>query len=148
MEGLEFTVETTPGSPPTGMFNGITVGQSGVIYVSGDDANSLCVLNYAEIVSTLDDNIVSIESEKITLEDQVSSLESEKLVLEGEKTTLENQVSSLEDERSVLEGKKSALNEQVSSLESSIVTWRNISMVTIVLGIVLGVAIVFMRKRM
>lgn len=148
MEGLEFTVETTPGSPPTGMFNGITVGQSGAIYVSGDDTNSLCVLNYAEIVSTLDDNIVSIEGEKITLEDQVSSLESEKLVLEGEKTTLENQVSSLEDERLVLEGEKSALNEQVSSFESSIVTWRTISMVTIVIGIVLGVAIVFMRKRM
>jgi subtilase family serine protease len=81
-----------------------------------------------------------LEGEKAILRDQVAGLEGDKLILEGEKVTLKDQVSSLE-------GEKAALGDQVSSLESSSDTWRTISIVAIVIGIVIGAAIVNMRRR-
>ena len=40
-EGLELGAPGVPGYPPTWMFNGVTVGSSGHIYVTGDKANLL-----------------------------------------------------------------------------------------------------------
>jgi len=38
-EGLLLGAEAIPGTPPTGIFNGVAVGPSGVIYVTGDKGN-------------------------------------------------------------------------------------------------------------
>jgi DNA-binding beta-propeller fold protein YncE len=40
-EGLELGAEGPPGMPPTWLFNGVAVGPSGAIYVTGDKANVL-----------------------------------------------------------------------------------------------------------
>ena len=140
-DGFEFTVDTTPGSPPTGMFNGVAVSSSGVIYISGDDSNCLSVLNYPVIVSTLSERVATIENELEIREDELSSLE-------GEKTALENEKTALQDEVFSLEGEKITLEDQVSSLDASIKTWRNIAMVASVVGIVVGAAFVYLRTRM
>jgi hypothetical protein len=147
MENLEFIVETTPGTPPTGIFNGIAVSQSGVIYVSGDEANSLTVLNYPNVASTLSEQVMSLEVDKTTLESQVTNLEDETTSLENEKTSLENQVSTFEDEISAIEEEKTTLGDQVSSLENSLASWRNISIAALLIGIVIGAAIIYLRNR-
>jgi glucose/arabinose dehydrogenase len=36
VEGLELGVEASPGFPPTWTFNGVAVGHSGAIYITGD----------------------------------------------------------------------------------------------------------------
>jgi glucose/arabinose dehydrogenase len=40
-EGLELGAPAIPGAPPTYQFNGVTVGPSGAIYVTGDATNVL-----------------------------------------------------------------------------------------------------------
>jgi sugar lactone lactonase YvrE len=45
-DGLELGAEAVPGYPPTWMFNGVAVGPSGGIYVTGDVANVLYRLEW------------------------------------------------------------------------------------------------------
>ncbi|MFQ6054228.1 MAG: hypothetical protein ACE5OO_08395 [Candidatus Bathyarchaeia archaeon] len=91
-------------------------------------------------VSTLQEQVKTLQNQVSTLNDQVSSLEGEVTTLEGDKATLES-------EKATLEGKVSTLEGEVKSLKGSVGTWQGISAGTFVVGLLIGVAVIYMMKR-
>ena len=91
-------------------------------------------------VSGLTSTVDGLNSEVAALEDEVESLEGDKATLEDGKTALESDVTTLEGKVSTLEG-------QVSSLKGSVGTWQGIAAATFVIGLVIGVAVIYMMRR-
>ncbi len=91
-------------------------------------------------VTDLTSTVAGLNSEVEALEDEVESLEGDKATLESEKADLESDVATLEGEVSTLEG-------QVSSLKGSVGTWQGIAGATFIIGLVIGVAVIYMMKR-
>ncbi len=62
-------------------------------------------------------------------------------------TTIQGQVTTLQGEKTTLSGRITALEKDVADLKASVGTWQGISAATFVLGLVIGVAVVYLMKR-
>jgi len=67
--------------------------------------------------------------------------------LKGQVTTLEGRVSTLQGQVTTLQGNVANLEGQVNSLKGSLSMWQGIAVATLVVGLVIGAAVVFFMKR-
>ena len=105
------------------------------------------ILTLENQVSELGSEVSELTSTNTGLNSKVATLEDEVEGLEGNKATLESDKATLEGEVSTLEGKVATLEGQVSSLKSSIGSWQGIAAATFIVGLVIGVAVIYMMKR-
>lgn len=98
------------------------------------------VVYYAETLMDLESQVTAQQDQVTTLQGQVSDLQDEITTLEGEKTTLEG-------EKATLEGRVATLEGEVTSLKGSVGTWQGIAAATFLIGLVIGVAVIYMTKR-
>ncbi|MFQ6081144.1 MAG: hypothetical protein ACE5OW_05720 [Candidatus Bathyarchaeia archaeon] len=98
-------------------------------------------------VTTLEGEVTTLEGEVTTLEDQVKTLEGQVTSLKGEKTTLEGRVTTLEGEKTTLEDQVKTLEDQITSLQASITTWQYTTAAAFVVGLIIGVAVMYAVRR-
>jgi len=62
-------------------------------------------------------------------------------------TTLQGQVTTLQGEKTTLSGRITTLEKDVADLKASVGTWQGISAATFVIGLVAGIAVIYMMRR-
>jgi len=62
-------------------------------------------------------------------------------------TALQGQVTTLQGEKTTLSGRVATLEKDVADLKGSVGTWQGISAATFVVGLVIGVAVIYLMKR-
>jgi hypothetical protein len=91
--------------------------------------------------------IIDQQNEIMTLESDVSSLTGEVSGLRADVSSLNGKVTGLEGEVSDLEGQVSGLEGQVAGLQGDVSTWQMYAAVALVLGLIIGAAVVYVMKR-